>query len=211
MKKLLIVLSLCFLAACVSSGPKKTLDAAATALENKDSKAFLAQFDMQRYAAAHLQNVTRNNPALRTLNDMGQMLGIGGMSDVLGSMVDVAGELTSEFNRGVSTGELALACKEDSSPNCPWVARSLRDAKVKELDANAAIAQVTSPSNIASWLALRKVGDTWLIVGHAPLEQQAGRYALGVTEKAAPQQGDTQGQQAPKAPGQEKPEKPTPM
>lgn len=209
MKKLCIVLTVCLLAACVSSGPEKTLYTVASALENKDSKVFLAQFDMKRYTAAHVQNITRENPALRTLSDMGKMLGMGGVGDALGSLLDVEGNLTSEFTRTVSTGELALACAQDTSPNCPWVAPSLRAAKVKELDATAAIAQVTSPTNIASWLALRKEGDNWRIVGHAPLEQQATRYALGTVDTPAHQKTTPQGQ--PLQPQPSTTEKPTPM
>lgn len=209
MKKLLLLLCLVLLGGCFSSGPEKTLANLATALTNKDSALFLAQLDMRRFAAAHMQNVTADNPALRTLDSMGQMLGMGGVSDMLGDMVDTQGNLTAEFKRGVSTGELALACKDAQSPQCPWVAASLKAAKVKELNSTAAVAQVTTPSNISSWLALSKVGDVWLVVGQAPMEEQAAKYATAdaskqpprAPAKAAPQaQPPTQQPQKPEAP-----------
>lgn len=209
MKKILCICSLFLLAGCLSSGPEKTLENLATGLSKKDSTLFLAQFDMPRFAAANLHNITQQNPALRTLDSMSKMFGIGGMDDMLGSILDNPAELSGELKRGVSTGELALACSEAVSPDCPWVAASLRAAKVKELNPTAAIAQVTSPTNIASWLALSKVGEAWLVVGQAPLEEQAAQYAMGkkLTPKAPPAAPAQPQQPAP--PAGSAPEKPT--
>lgn len=179
MKKILCICTMLLLTGCLSSGPEKTLENLATALSKKDSALFLAQFDMPRFSAANLQNITRQNPALHTLDSMSKMFGLGGMDDMLGSIIDNPASLSAELKRGVSTGELALACGEAVSPDCPWVAASLRTAKVKELSPTAAIAQVTTPTTIASWLALSKVGEVWLVVGQAPLEEQAAQYAMG--------------------------------
>lgn len=212
MKKFLALCSVFLLAGCLASGPEKTLDNLATALTKKDSTLFLAQFDMSRYASAHLQNMTQDNPALRTLDSVGKMLGIGDMEDVLGSIADTKGNLTDEFKRGVSTGELALVCGKATSPDCPWVAASLRAAKVKELGPNAAIAQITSPTNIASWLALSNKDGGWLIVGQAALEEQAAHYATGAKAKTPPAAKPKSAPATPQKPapqGQDSPEKPT--
>lgn len=207
MKKILCLCSLVLLAGCLSSGPEKTLENLATGLSKKDSTLFLAQFDMQRFAAANLHNITQQNSALRTLDSMSKMFGIGGMDDMLGSILDNPAELSSELKRGVSTGELALACGEAVSPDCPWVATALRAAKVKELSPTAAIAQVTTPTNIASWLALSKVGEAWFVVGQAPLEEQAAQYAMGKTPAAPTAAPASPQKSAP--PASSTPEKPT--
>ena len=77
------------------------------------------------------------------------------------SIVDVEARLQGHFNRGVSTGELMAQCREAQTPDCPWVPESLADAKVTEIGPNAAVAQVTTPARMTSWLALRKVGEKW--------------------------------------------------
>ncbi|MEG2172126.1 MAG: hypothetical protein RRY29_02560 [Desulfovibrionaceae bacterium] len=186
MKKVLCCLTMFLLAGCLATGPEKTLDTLASALTQKDSTLFLAQFDMPRFTAAQVQNITQENPALRTLDSVSKLFGLGAMGDVLGSLVDTQGNITAEFTRGVSTGELALACGESPSPLCPWVPSALRAAKVKELNPKAAVARITTPTNIATWLSLSKVNDTWLIVGQAILEEQAVHYALN-TPKSQPQ------------------------
>ncbi|HZF61713.1 MAG TPA: hypothetical protein VEZ52_08845, partial [Desulfovibrio sp.] len=63
-------------------------------------------------------------------------------------------------------------------------------AKITELGADAAVAQVTTPARMTSWLALRKVGEKWLVVGQAVMESTAREYALqkapAAPEKPAP-------------------------
>lgn len=202
MKKLLCLASLFLLAACIASGPAKTLDTLASALTKKDSTLFLAQFDMPRFAAAHMHTITQENPALRTLDSMSKLFGMGNMGDMLGSLVDTQGSITAELHRGVSTGELAFDCGEATTPLCPWVPAALRDATIKELNATAAIAQVTTPTNISTWLALNKKNDAWLIVGQAALEEQAAQYALNTIPKPQPKL---------QTPPPAKPEQPTPL
>ena len=48
---------------------------------------------------------------------------------------------------------------------------------------------VTTPANITSWLSLRKEGNAWKIVGRAPLENLARRYASPPREQPADQPG----------------------
>ncbi|MDE7370156.1 MAG: hypothetical protein K2N07_00120, partial [Desulfovibrio sp.] len=63
-------------------------------------------------------------------------------------------------------------------------------ATVVELGEDAAIAKVTTPARLTSWLALRKVGGRWLVVGRAAMEQTARQYALAApAEQEAPAQG----------------------
>ena len=59
----------------------------------------------------------------------------------------------------------------------PLVLQSLKAAKIIEVGPDAAIASVTTPANITSWLSPRKEGNAWKIVGRAPLENLARRYA----------------------------------
>lgn len=167
------------LAGCIGTGPEKPLREMAAALNKKDSAAFLAQMNTKRFAAAQINNMTQGDAALRALDSVGKLLGIGGMDDLLGSVMNMQIRLEEQYTRGVSTGELMLECRSAQTPDCPWVPESLQNAKVKEISPTAAVAQVTTPTNISSWLALSKVGDQWVVVGQAPLEGQAVRYAQG--------------------------------
>ena len=204
------VLCMGLLAGCQSSGPEKTLKEMATALNKKDPSLFLSQIDMKRYAAAQINNMTQGDTALRALDSVGKMLGLGGMDDLLGSVMNMQVSLEERYTRGVSTGELMAGCRTASSPDCPWVPEALDKAKVKEVTPTTAVAQVTTPTNITSWLALSKQGERWLVVGQAALESQATRYAEGKAEapgspalKAPPAPatpGQKQGQPAPATP-----------
>ena len=165
-------------AACVTSGPQKALDAMADALTKNDGAAFLAQVDMKPFAANQIKNMTREDQALSALDSMGRMLGLGGMDDLLGSVVDMQARLQKQYMRGVSTGELAAQCAKADTPDCPWVAESLKNAKITEIGGEAAVAQVTTPARMTSWLALRKVGEKWLVVGQAVMEATAKEYAV---------------------------------
>ena len=117
------------------------------------------------------------------------------MEDLLGSVVDMQARLQKQYMRGVSTGELVAQCAKADTPDCPWVPESLKSAKVVELGDGAAIAQVTTPARMTSWLALRKVGEKWLVVGQAVMESTAREYAV---------------QKAPAAPAKPAPVTPTP-
>lgn len=193
---LTLLLTGSLLAGCLSSGPEKTLREMATALKQKDPKLFLAQMNVNRYAVSQITNRTQGDAALRALDSMGRMLGLGGMEDLLGSVMDMESKLRADYTRGVSTGELMLQCRKAATPDCPWVPESLEAAKVKELTPTMAVAQVTTPANITSWLALAKKGEQWLVVGQAPLEEQAAQYAR---EQVSPATSATP--QVPAAPG----------
>ena len=175
-------------AACVTSGPQKALNALADALNKNDGAAFLAQLDMKSFAVNHIKNMTKDDQALGALDSMGRMLGLGGMEDLLGSVVDMQARLQKQFTRSVSTGELMAQCGAAETPDCPWVPESLKNAKITELGPDAAVAQVTTPARMTSWLALRKVGENWLVVGQAVMESTAREYAQQKTApaKAAP-------------------------
>ncbi len=197
MKHISLLMGMLLLAGCLSSGPEKPLQEMATALAQKNSDLFLAQIDMKRFAAAQINNLTQEDTALRTLDNMGKFLGLGGMDELLGSVMNMEIRLEDQFTRTVSTGELEMQCRAAASPDCPWVSQSLRNALVKELNPDAAVARVTTPTNIASWLALRKIDNVWKVVGQAPLEKDAARYAL---ETAAPDTPARPGSDAPQAP-----------
>ena len=191
----LVVLLGALVAACVTSGPQKALNDVADALSKNDGGAFLAQLDMKPFATNQIKNMTREDQALNALDSMGRLLGLGGMEDLLGSVVDMQARLQKQYMRGVSTGELVAQCAKADTPDCPWVPESLKSAKVVELGDGAAIAQVTTPARMTSWLALRKVGEKWLVVGQAVMESTAREYAV---------------QKAPAAPAKPAPVTPTP-
>ena len=182
----LVVLLGALVAACVTSGPQKALNDVADALSKNDGGAFLAQLDMKPFATNQIKNMTREDQALNALDSMGRLLGLGGMEDLLGSVVDMQARLQKQYMRGVSTGELVAQCAKADTPDCPWV---------PELGDGAAIAQVTTPARMTSWLALRKVGEKWLVVGQAVMESTAREYAV---------------QKAPAAPAKPAPVTPTP-
>lgn len=170
---LLVVLAACTL----GDTPSTPLDRAAQALEQHNSALFLAQVDLKALAASRLNTVAQKNPALNFLDKVGKDFGLPGVDQLLGNVLDVEGSLRTRLEEGVSTGELELQCQKATTPDCPWVAKSLREAQVKELTPDSAVARVTTPAGISSWLALRKQGETWKIVGQAPMEQQAATYA----------------------------------
>lgn len=181
-------LAVLLLAACMSqSGPQKALDGLAKALDTNDSAAFLSGMDMTAYAGNHIKNLAEDDPALRALGSLGRLFRLGNVDQLLSGALDMKAQMEADFTRGVSTGELMARCRTADTPDCPWVPQALRDATVVELGEDAAIAKVTTPARLTSWLALRKVGGRWLVVGRAALEQTARQYAL-----AAPAQ-----QQAP--------------
>lgn len=181
-----LTLSCGLLASCLSSGPEKPLGAMADAMEKNDSATFLAQIDMPRFAANEARNMTNENEALNMLDSLGQDLGLGGMDQLLGSALNMEDKLRKSLTRGVSTGELMAHCRKAERPDCPWVPESLRNAKVVELGPEAAVASVTTPAGMTSWLALRKQGENWRVVGRAVMENMARVFAQAGQAKAAP-------------------------
>lgn len=174
------------LAACLSAGgPEKALDTLAEALDTNDSAAFLSGVDMAAFTENHIRNMTADAPALGSLDALGNLLGLGSVDRLLDDLLDMRGRLETEFRRGVSSGELMARCRTAETPDCPWVPRSLREAKIVELGADAAVARVTTPARLTSWLALRKVGARWLVVGQAVMEETARDYALGAGAKSS--------------------------
>lgn len=176
------LISLCILAiiSCTPSGPQKSLDETAKAMEENNPSDFLANFDLKAYTTNHLVNLAENDKALSILNSLGSALGLGSIDNLINSFVDVEAEIREDFEMGVSTGELMATCKTATTPDCPWVPSSLRNASVIDLGADAAIAKITTPANLSCWLALHKIGGKWLIVGLAPLESQARSFAQKV-------------------------------
>ena len=165
------------LAGCIGSAPGKTLHEVASSLERKDSAAFLAKMDSKRYAAAFMDNLTQGNPALKALDSAaGKLFGMG-VADMVNSVASVEERLVSDFTKRVPTGELVNECSQAASTACPWVPDSLRGARIRELGPDAAVAHVTVPGNIATWIALAKIDGEWKIVGLSPQEEFAKRYA----------------------------------
>lgn len=172
------ILTLFLLGACENSGPKSALDNMAQALKNNSPAEFLAQMDLKAFAANHLKNMTENDTALSSLNALGKAFGLGNIDSFIGNLVDVQGSLQEQFERGVASGELMAQCRRAETPDCPWVPESLASAPVIEVGSNAAIAKVTTPTRLTSWLALHKNGEKWEVVGQAVLESRARAYAL---------------------------------
>ena len=185
-----VVSAVCILllAGCIGSGPGKALHGVALSLERKDSAAFLAKMDTKRYAAAYMDNLTQGNPALKALDSaVGKLFGTG-VTDLVNSVASVEEQLVGDFTKRVVTGELVNECSQAASTACPWVPASLRAAKIKELGPDAAVAHVTVPGNVATWIAMSKIGEEWKIVGLSPQETFATRYAKNPpTPPAKPQ------------------------
>lgn len=202
MRKTMVLSLALLLAACTTSGPQKLLDEMADALEKHDGPAFLAHIDMRAYSTNYLANITQNSSALSSIgaiskmfgldNILGNVFGSGSIDDLIGNVVDMQGRLSSQFNRGVSSGELMAECRRAETPDCPWVPQALRKARIIELGPEAAIAQVTTPTSLTSWLSLKKINGQWLITGQAVLEGTAREFA---TQEATPT-----GQKAPATP-----------
>ena len=182
-----VLLALAVLGCKGASGPQKALDSLAKALDDNNSAAFLAGMDMKAYAENHIRNLAANDPALRALGSLGRLFRLGNVDQLLSGALDMKAQMEADFTRGVSTGELMARCRTDETPECPWVPEALREAKIVELNAEAAIAKITTPARLTSWIALRKLGEHWLVVGRAALEQTARQYALaaGAQEQGA--------------------------
>lgn len=176
---LLPLLGAALLAACMTSGPEKTLNALAEALSNNDSTTFMEHMDIKAYAAYEISNMTQENRLMGFADSLGRKLGIGGVDRMLNSIVDMENELRQQFRRGVSTGELVADCRQATTPYCPWVPESLKKARITQLNDVAAVASVTTPAGMTSWLVLRKLSGQWRVVGQAALEDTARKYALG--------------------------------
>ncbi len=180
-----------------AQNPQSVLSTVATALNNKDAKLFLEQLNMPRYVAAATDSLTRDNEPLNMLDSFSKSVGIGSIQGIVGAVSGVEGDIEEYFQRHVSTGEIVQQCTRTTTPDCPWVPTSLKNARIKELSSTAAVAGVTTPTNILSWLALAKEGDTWKVVGMAVLESDAIRYALGsqtsppTDEKKAPEHNES--------------------
>lgn len=166
------------LGACMETGPQKTLNDLAQAMEKNNGPAFLSNINMPLFAENHLHNLVHDDEALYSIDTLGRMFGIGSLDDLIGNVVDMQSRLAEEYGSGVSTGRLKRDCESASSPDCPWVPAALRDAEITELSPLAAIAKVATPAGSTSWLALNKQGDKWLVVGQAGLESTASSYAL---------------------------------
>lgn len=194
MKKYLIAILACLILACTADGPQQTLDKLAKAMDNNDSQAFLEQFDMDAYSASFLKSMTQQNEALHSLSALGKMFGLGNLDQLVTSIVNVKAELAGHFNRGVASGELMAQCRKAATPDCPWVPQSLREAQIREIAADAAIAKVTNPEHMTCWLALHKFGQNWLVVGRAVLEADAAALAQNPPAGAGQKQPGKAGQ-----------------
>ena len=180
MKRTLYSLCLCvslICAACTQSGPHETLDLMAKAMEENNAQAFMAQIDMPLFSENYIKNFTNNDKALNSLNSIGDLLGLGSLDNLLGSIVDFRAYLDRNFTRGVTTGELMAQCKTATTPDCPWYPSSLRDARIVEVGPDAAIASITTPARLTSWIALAKGPQGWRVVGTAIMEAEARNIA----------------------------------
>lgn len=183
MYKYLLTLLCLVLVGCTTSGPQKALDEMADAMEKHNGALFLSHIDMAQFAANHIRNLTSEDTALSSLDAIGKMFGLGNLDGIINNVMDMQSRISSELNRGVSSGELMAECRRTDKPNCPWVPQSMRNARIVELGPDSAIAQVITPTSMASWLSLKKIGNNWFVVGQSVLESVARAYAA---EKAVP-------------------------
>lgn len=193
MKKYILSGLVFLLLACTVSGPQKALNNIATALEDNNPQVFLEQFDMQAYASNSIRNITGGSDIANAISSFTQSLGLGNLDSLLGSVVDMKARLTDQFTMGVSSGEMMADCRTSTTPDCPWVPDSLRGAQIVEIAGDAAIAKITTPARITSWIALHKYGEKWLVVGQAVLEKDARNYAMAgkTSQPAKPSVGDS--------------------
>lgn len=197
-KKILTLgLGIICLIACTASGPQKALDNMADAMEKNMPSQFLAHIDMPAYANNYVKNLTGKDGVLNPLNELSNMFGLGNIDNLINSFVDIQNKFKQDFERGVSSGELMAQCRQATTPDCPWVPQSLRDAQIIKINDKAAIAKVTTPSKLTSWLALQEKDNKWLVVGHAVMEANAREEALAQEEstpKQAPEKKSGQGE-----------------
>lgn len=190
MKKILVPFLLAaMLLGCGESGPQKALNQTAAALGSHNPQAFLAQLDMDAYANNYIGSLAGSAEVPSSLNAIGQVFGIDNLDKFIGNLVGMKARLANQFTEGVASGELAAQCRTTASAGCPWIPQSLRDAQIVEISPTAAIAKVTTPQSLVSWLALRKIGDKWLIVGQAVMENQARSMAMANLGSQTPGQG----------------------
>ncbi len=205
-KYVLCAVALVFLGGCLGGGesgkadsPDAVLSTLSKALSNKDATLFLSQFDLPRYASAATKRMMQDVAPLGMLDSVGKSLGLGSIEGLVGLVTGTEDEVKNYFQRSVSTGELVQQCTSARTPDCPWVPQALTNAVIKELSPTTAVAGVTTPANIKSWLAFAKIGDVWKLVGAAALEQDAVRYA-GASQTASPPAESATPQDAPAPP-----------
>ena len=173
-----VLLFAIFLGGCQSGTPQqKLLDKAASALDGKNPAEFLDCIDLSAYAANQVRNLTNNDAVLGTLNKWSNQLGVGRLDNIIDNVMDVGGKIRQELTEGVASGQIMAQCARALTPDCPWSPSALKNAKIVDLSQDAAIAQVTTPANITSWLAMRKIDGAWKIVGRAPMESAARKFA----------------------------------
>lgn len=198
--KYLLPLAAALLFACVANGPRNALDEMAQAMDSNNVSQFMSHMDMRAYTANYLANMTSNDAALSSLDALGSLFGLDGLDKLLGNMLDFNSRLSQKFERGVASGELMAECRASDKPDCPWIPQSLRDAHVIEIAPDAAIARITTPQRLTSWLALRKNGEQWQVVGQAVLESTARAYAQTRSADPAPAPGEKSPSPAPASP-----------
>ncbi|MDO5536267.1 MAG: hypothetical protein Q4F72_01860 [Desulfovibrionaceae bacterium] len=200
---IVLILALCLpLAACKEkSGPEKALDTTAKALKDKNSALFLNQLDINAFTYHELVNLRKDNTLLDLAGNLGSLLGIDNqLQELLVAASSLKEQYISTFTRTVNSGELPAHCSRSLTADCPWDPAGLEKAEVQLLDENAAIARVTTSANITSWVALRKKGEAWAIVGKAPSQETATLFAKDSSD--VPQ---AEEQPVPVMPGTERP------
>lgn len=174
-----LLLALCLpLAGCNETGPQKTLTQSAKALQEKDVTLFLGQIDMNAFTYHELVNLRQDNSLLNLAGNLGALFGVNDqLEELLLSATNLKGQYINTFTRTVGSGELMAQCARASTADCPWDPDGLRKAELKQLNEKAAIARVTTKANISSWIALRKNGENWYIVGKSASEERAALFA----------------------------------
>ncbi len=166
------------LAGCQKTGPAKTLDDTAKALQDKDSKRFLAQLDMNAFTYHELVNLRKDNSLLDLAGNLGSMFGLDNqLEEMLLTATNLKGQYITTFTRTVDSGEMMAMCARAATADCPWDPAGLEKAEIVTLDENAAIARITTSANITSWIALQKSGENWRIVGKAASRETAELFA----------------------------------
>ncbi len=176
-----LILGVCLLmplAGCRKTGPEKTLDDTAKALRDKDSKSFLAQIDINAFTYHELVNLRKDNSLLDLAGNLGSMFGLNNeLEEMIMTATNLKEQYVSTFTRTVDSGEMMAMCARAATADCPWDPAGLTKAEVVKLDDGTAVARVTTSANITSWLALRREGEAWLIVGKAATRETAERFA----------------------------------
>ena len=156
--------------ALAASSPEAAVRALASAIREKDIKAFNAVVDVG------------------SILDASFARGYDG-GDTVG-FVPFRKQEIANFLEGIASGTHARMCAEATKPGCPWYPDGLDKAKIDRTDAVSAIVSVDSQKDIRSWLVLHRTPEGWKVIAAPARFQHAELYATKDFQKRMAQYRD---------------------